>query len=212
MPSHRQGNIPKHRAARPHENARRRSLLNAVNPAKRFTPGGTRNGGPSGPARAEPAPPARPAAASRRRRGLLVTPWFAAGAGFVIAAALSLNSPRTFLTYRPSTAAPSTCADCQPESVPTARPGVQIRSAHPARVGPAAAVPAAGLAVPVHVGSERNGVFSVTFMLPARLAGRPWTLRFELPGRSVTEVVGARWHPDASQDGGLAAAPAPGGQ
>jgi hypothetical protein len=209
MPSHRQGNIPKHRAGRPHENARRRRPFSAANPAKRIAPGGSRDSYGSGPEPAAPAPSARPAASSRRARGLLVTPWFAAGAGFVIAAALSLNSPRTFLTYRPSTTPGTSCADCQPAAVPTARPGVQIRSANPARVGGgrrAAAAPAVGPAVPFHLGAEHNGVFSVTFMLPAGQVARPWKLRFELPGRSITEVVGAGWRPNAGEDGGVAAA------
>jgi hypothetical protein len=252
MPSHRQGNIPKHRAGRPHENASRPALLNAAGPAKRIAPGNDPGGYGSGPPRVMPAaftpvpdhalpghavpdhplphraPPHRalaPGAATapmaapvplaaaapaprapRWKRGLLVTPWFAAGAGFVIAAALSLNSPRTFLTYRPN-AAPgtSTCADCQPESVPTARPGVQIKSVHPAQADGRAAT-AVTPAVRVRLGPEVDGLFSVTFLLPASEAGRSWKVQFTLPGRSVTGVVGARWQPDAAQDGGLAAA------
>jgi hypothetical protein len=51
-----------------------------------------------------------------------------------------------------------------------------------------------------------NGMFSATFLLPASQAGHAWKLRFDLPGRSVTEVVGARWQPNAGEDGGVAAA------
>jgi hypothetical protein len=145
----------------------------------------------------------RRAAPSGRLRGLLVTPWFAAGAGLVIAAALSLNSPRTFLTYRPNNAPNhSKCASCQSqESVPTSRPGVQIRSVNPARIG---GTGAAGPAVPIQIGPERNGVFSVTFTLPAGPAAHGWNLRFALPGRSITQVLGAQWRPDAADDGGVA--------
>jgi hypothetical protein len=143
-------------------------------------------------------------------RGLLVTPWFAAGAGFVIAAALSLNAPRTFLTYRPNnTPSTSRCATCAaPESVPTSKPGVQIRSVNPAVIG---GTGAAGPAVPIHLGPERDGVFSVTFMLPAGQLRNGWQLRFALPGRSITQVVGAQWRPDAVDDGGVAAGLAQGG-
>ncbi|HMH92218.1 MAG TPA: hypothetical protein VK586_14175 [Streptosporangiaceae bacterium] len=145
----------------------------------------------------------RSAAPSRRMRGLLVTPWFAAGAGFVIAAALSLNAPRTFLTYRPNnTPSTSKCATCvAPESVPTSKPGVQIRSVNPAVIG---GTGAAGPAVLIHLGPARNGAFSVTFTLPAGLPGNDRRLRFALPGRSVTQVLGARRLPDAGDDGGVA--------
>lgn len=203
MPSHRQGNTPKHRARRPDENSGGHTRLNAATRAKRIapesshTPGGVIAG-------------TRRAAPSRRMRGLLVTPWFAAGAGFVIAAAISLNAPRTFLTYRPNNA-PSTskCADCRsPESVPTSKPGVQIRSVNPAVI---AGRGAPGPAVPIQVGPEQNGVFSVTFMLPASQAGRDWKLRFALPGRSISAVLGAQWRPDATDDGGEATMLAEGG-
>ncbi|HEY6480969.1 MAG TPA: hypothetical protein VIZ00_13125 [Streptosporangiaceae bacterium] len=153
----------------------------------------------------------RSPASSRRMRGLLVTPWFAAGAGFVIAAALSLNAPRTFLTYRPNDR-PNTakCATCvAPESVPTSKPGVQIRSVNPAVIGGLGA--AAGPVVPIHLGPEQNGVSSVTITLPAGQARTGWRLRFELPGRSVMAVLGAQWWPDATDDGGMAVRPAAGG-
>jgi hypothetical protein len=246
MPSHRQGNIPKHRAQRPDGNSGRRSRLNAATPAKRIAPESSPAPSESGagPVTAEsptqpflrfgshlhPRPsdgsdggdrePAgngrrgrmartpdgviagtRSPASSRRMRGLLVTPWFAAGAGFVIAAALSLNAPRTFLTYRPNN---TKCASCtsSPESVPTSKPGLQIKSVNPAVIGGTGAV---GPAVPIHLGPERNGVFSVTITLPAGQARNGWRLRFALPGRSVTEVLGAQWLPDGADDGGVAA-------
>jgi hypothetical protein len=146
-------------------------------------------------------------ASSRRMRGLLVTPWFAAGAGFVIAAALSLNAPRTFLTYRPNDR-PNTskCATCvAPESVPTSRPGVQVRSVNPAVIGAARPV------IPIQLGPEQNGVFSVTITLPAGQARTAWRLRFALPGRTVMDVLGAQWRADATDDGGVAARQAAGG-
>lgn len=264
MPSHRQGNIPKHRARRPDENSGRHARLNAAPPAKRIAPEsspdpygwGTGPAAPESPTQPLPqvgsyfAPPlggggdgvargdgvagrdggrareggravegrhgrvrrtpdgviagSRRAGPSRRMRGLLVTPWFAAGAGFVIAAALSLNAPRTFLTYRPNnTPSTSKCATCvAPESVPTSKPGVQIKSVNPAVIGgPGPARPA----VRFHLGPERDGAFSVTFTLPADLPGNGWRLQFALPGRSITGVYGARWRPDAGGHGGLAA-------
>jgi hypothetical protein len=261
MPSHRQGNIPKHRARRPDENSGRHSQLNAATQAKRIAPESSPDRYDSGTGPAAPEPPTRPfpqfgsrlrpvpgagsdagdgsdgsdsglagagrhgrvartpdgvvagtrrPARSRRMRGLLVTPWFAAGAGFVIAAALSLNAPRTFLTYRPNnTPSTSKCATCvAPESVPTAKPGVQIRSVNPAVIGGAGA---AGPAVAIHLGPVRNGVFTVTFTLPAGLPRNGWRLQFALPGRSITQVFGAHVRPDAGDDGGVAVPLARGG-
>jgi hypothetical protein len=270
MPSHRQGNIPKHRARRPDGNSSRRSRLNAATQAKRIAPESSPDpyGWGTGPNAPEPPtqplpqvgsylrPPAgasggdvaggngvagreggrsgeggraeegrhgrvrrtpdgviagtRRAGRSRRMRGLLVTPWFAAGAGFVIAAALSLNSPRTIVTYRPNdTPSQPRCADCQfPESGPASKPGVQIRSVDPAAIGGSGGP---GPAVPIQLGPELNGVFSVTFTLPAGLAGDGWKLRFALPGRDITRVLGAHWRPDAAQDGGEADMLAQGG-
>jgi hypothetical protein len=246
MPSHRQGNIPKHRARRPDDNSGRRSRLNAATPAKRIAPESSPAPCESGAGPVTPESPTQPflrfggdlrppagdgadgrdrllagngrrgrvartpdgvitgtrsAASSRRMRGLLVTPWFAAGAGFVIAAALSLNAPRTFLTYRPNNTKCASCAS-SPESVPTSRPGLQVKSVNPAAIGGTGAV---GPAVPIHLGPERNGVFSVTVTLPAGQARNGWRLRFALPGRSITEVLGAQWLPDAADDGGVAA-------
>jgi hypothetical protein len=227
MPSHRQGNIPKHRARRPDENSGRHSQLNAATQTKRIAPESSPDPSDSGTWPVRPEPPTQPfpqvgsagtrsagtrsAGPSRRRRGLLVTPWFAAGAGFVIAAALSLNSPRTILTYRPNNApSQSKCGDCpSPESVPTSRPGVQIRSVDPAAVGGSGG---SGPAVPVQLGAELNGVFSVTFTLPASQVRNGWKLRFALPGREITRVLGAQqWLPDATDDGGEAAVLAQGG-
>jgi hypothetical protein len=270
MPSHRQGNIPKHRARRPDENSGGRSQLNAATQAKRIAPESSPDsyGWGTGPAAPEPptqplpqvgsylAPPlggggdgvargdgvagrdggrareggravegrhgrvrrtpdgviagSRRAGPSRRMRGLLVTPWFAAGAGFVIAAALSLNAPRTILTFRPNNApSQSKCGNCQsPESVPTSKPGVQIRSVDPAVIGGSGR---SGPAVGIQLGSEPNGVFSVTFTLPPSQVGNGWKLQFALPGRDITQVVGAHWQLDAAGDGGVAAMPAQSG-
>ncbi|MGH3272947.1 MAG: hypothetical protein ACRDNZ_01295 [Streptosporangiaceae bacterium] len=139
---------------------------------------------------------------------MLVTPWFAAGAGFVVAAALSLNSPRTVLTFRPNTL---TCETCHTpaQSLPAAKPGTQMKSVSPARI--AGSGTAVTLTVGVHIGTERDGSFDITFMLPAGQARHGWKLGFELPGRSITQVLGAIWRPDVSGDGGVAGRPAEGG-
>jgi hypothetical protein len=237
MPRHRQGNIPKHRARRSHENTGRHTQLNAANPAKLgvSSPGPGDDGGGGGwpvtpdaptqpfarlpgalPAPGWPGRPARPgsggdagdagAARRHRMRGLLVTPWFAAGAGVVIAAALSLNSPRTFLTYRPNT---SKCAECTPAGAGT---GTKIKTVHPAQVdgsaGHAATPPPAR--VGVQVGAGAPGFFTLTFTVPASQAGNGWKLGFDVPSGTITYVQGAQWRPNAAGDGGVAVAPGAG--
>jgi hypothetical protein len=153
-----------------------------------------------------PAGPGRPQ--PRRMRGLLVTPWFAAGAGFVIAAALALNSPHTVLTYRPNTVPCNGCA--QPGALPTLRPGVQTKTARPAHVARPAikarhgTALAAGPAVGYRVVWQRDGAFAAIVTIPAAQARGGWSLQFSFPGRHITQVWGALWQPDSSGEGGLA--------
>jgi hypothetical protein len=159
-------------------------------------------------------PPPGPGAGRRpprRMRGMLVTPWFAAGAGFVIAAALALNSPHTVLTYKPNMV-PCAGARCQgPGALPTARPKVALKQARPAEVSTPpsrthhhrTASPASTL-VGFHEVWQHNGEFAAIITIPAQQAQHGWSLRFRFPGRHVTSVWGALWHASASGDGGLA--------
>jgi hypothetical protein len=160
-------------------------------------------------------------------RGLLVTPWFAAGAGFVIAAGLALNSPHTILTYKPNAVPCRT--DCgapaqSKGSTAVETPGVQIKqdrtarsgkSGHrPGRGGPKRVVvigPEVGFKVLWHKYHEFGAVVSI----PARQTTRGWSLRFDLPHTKITMVYGAQWRPSAGGTGGLAIRltkqPGPGG-
>jgi hypothetical protein len=169
------------------------------------------SGYPAPPAAVPPAPrlaqrrraargrPAAPGAAPPRRVSLLVTPWFAAGAGFVIAAAMALNTgPRTFLTYRPNSTKCSTCT--APGSLATSRPGIEIRSGQVQGT----AQPGPGAEVQLQRGPAEPGIFSVTFVVPGAQARHGWLLRFDLPGRPVTQVWNAQWLPNAAGDGGAA--------
>lgn len=160
----------------------------------------------------------------RRMRGLLVTPWFAAGAGFVIAAGLALNSPHTVLTYRPGTEpCVGNCAPAGQSKGSTAEvsPGVQIKTASPARPGSGAHAhhgPSAGRGpgAPHHGGGDPSGAgigfrvlfhkyghFSALITIPATQARHGWSLEFTIPDTQITKVWGAQWQPSAS-DGGLA--------
>jgi len=151
--------------------------------------------------------PAQP----HRMRGLLVTPWFAAGAGFVIAAALALNSPHTVLTYRPNTSKCSTCT--LPGLPPTAKPGLHVNAAKPVKparagrgrvatgVGPASTT---GPEIGFRVIWQRDGAFAAIITVPAAQARHGWNLRFVLPGRRIIQVLGANWQPAPGANGGLA--------
>jgi hypothetical protein len=138
----------------------------------------------------------------RLTRGLLVTPWFAAGAGIVVAAALALNSPRDSLTFRPNTSRCGTCIEAG--GLPPARPGVQIKSAH---VDGGAARPAAPRpVVGFQVIRGPDGTFSETLTIPPGQARSGWRLSFRLPGRPIIQVWDAIWQP-AGPWGGLASMP-----
>jgi hypothetical protein len=150
-----------------------------------------------------------------RMRGLLVTPWFAAGAGFVIAAALALNSPHTVLTYKPNTIPCDNCKSPSPSrgALASAHPGVILRPAkqqpahgHPATRGQAAT---AGLAVGYRVVWHKDGEFGAIITVPASAATHGWKLSFDIPGTRITGVWGAQWAPAAGEHGGLASVPAP---
>jgi len=143
-------------------------------------------------------------------RGLLVTPWFAAGAGFVIAAALALNSPHTVLTYRPNTQRCSICTrpTPQPGSLASATPGVKIKRARPAPARHAGKStghgPAAGPEVGFRVVWRKYGEFGAIVTIPARPARQDWSLQFAIPGTRITQVWGAQWQPAPGAHGGLA--------
>jgi hypothetical protein len=159
-------------------------------------------------------------------RGLLITPWFAAGAGFVIAAGLALNSPHTVLTYRPNTEpCVGNCTSTGPSrgSAALATPGVQIKTASPARTGDGAHArrrssagsgptggrhgggtgASAGAGVGFRVLFNKYNQFSALITIPAGQTAHGWSLQFKIPGTQITRVWGAQWAP-AGSDGGLA--------
>ncbi|HEY7016803.1 MAG TPA: hypothetical protein VH480_28785 [Streptosporangiaceae bacterium] len=148
-----------------------------------------------------------------------MTPWFAAGAGIVIAAALAVNTP-TALTYGPSgpggLCTTHSCTGSRrppPPQVATASPGVAIRD-------PDAGAPAAGaapdqpgvttmnaeLTYQIFWSSGRH--FAAMITMPG--AGKTgWSLQFEFSGARIRNVLGARWHPSRDGAGGTADGPLP---
>jgi hypothetical protein len=204
MPRHRKKCVPQHRAQR-------------------------REGRPG---RGVPVSAATRPDVGRRLRGLLVTPWLAAGTGIVIAAAMALAAPRhAILSYGPidpgMLCKNPGCAPIVPGyghgSLAGAKPGIQLR---PPKIRRAPAVPAAaarpgaaplaarrgaspagspaGVTIRYGVFSHGHGTFMSVITVQSRENLGAWSLGFAIPGARLGDVWGATWQPSASGDGGVA--------
>ncbi len=179
--------------------------------------------------------PAAPGGYRRRlrvARALMVTPWFAASAGIVIAAAMAVDSPAA-LTYAPSSPGvrcpTSGCSSPAPGHGPalaTASPGVALDTpgAEPGRVaagsGPhpgAAAGAGAVYQVGYQIIRRWPSGFVAMITMPGDLNPGTWSLQFAFPAARVDRVWGALWQPSDNGHGGTALGPwqwhgpAPGG-
>jgi hypothetical protein len=154
----------------------------------------------------------------RLARSLLLTPWFAAGAGIVIAAAVAVGSPAA-LTYSPSSpvlrCSQSGCGSPAPDrpDVATASPGVALKvggghgHAAAARSAPSRAAKAGGRAryrVGYQVIMQRRRRFVALITMPSDLTPGSWRLAFAFPSARVKQVWGAQWQPLADGEGGTA--------
>jgi hypothetical protein len=201
MPRHRKDRGPRYGALR-REGASWRSVLPRL---PRFGPVGRRG------ARAG-APRARP----RLARSLLATPWFAAGAGIVIAAVLAVESP-TALTYGPTFPIEQCpvhgCASNSghPAGQPAAaRPGVALktrsmkmrggRTARSRRRGRRAR----GAPVAYQIVRQWSSGFLAEITVPATARRGGWSLQFAFPALHINGVWGGRWEPSGNGDGGTA--------
>ncbi len=167
--------------------------------------------------------PGGPRLARGAARSLLVTPWFAAGTGFVIAAGLWVYSPHTVLRF-PSGAlndTPCKAKGCgvQPSgptsgSLAVTTPGVTIQHAESGdeRHGKPDLVnkgPIAGLRFDFSVIWQRRDSFSALITVSGNSLPRSWRLSFSIPGVLINYVAGADWQPSANGDGGTASLPSP---
>jgi len=170
--------------------------------------------------RRHPCPDDGPAAARsmyRRRlrvaRALMVTPWFAASAGMVIAAALAVQSPAA-LTYAPSPGVRCPASGCggsaagQP-NVTAVSPGGKLKdgpaprtatTASPGRRHAAGAVYRLGYRVVRHWA----GGFVAVITLPDDMNPGRWSLQLAFPSARVDQIWGARWQPWGDGDAGTA--------
>jgi hypothetical protein len=168
--------------------------------------------------------PARGSCRQRFRlaRSLMLTPWFAAGAGIVIAAAVAVGSPAA-LTYSPASpgvrCSVSPCAGPAPDrpDVATASPGVvlQVQGGQPRGVGAARSGPprsrkaggGAGYQVGYQVIGARRRGFVAIITMPGDLTPGSWSLAFAFPSARVDRVWGARWQASGNGEGGTALGP-----
>lgn len=148
----------------------------------------------------------------------MLTPWFAAGAGIVIAAAVAVGSPAA-LTYSPSSpvvpCSESGCGSPAPErpDVATASPGVALKvgGGHghgaAARSAPSRTAKAGGPAryrVGYQVIMHRRRRFVALITMPSDLTQGSWSLALAFPSARVEQVWGAQWRPLADGEGGTA--------
>ena len=154
-------------------------------------------------------------------RSLLLTPWFAAGAGIVIAAAVAVGSPAA-LTYSqagPSVPCSASCRGPAPQrpGVATASPGVALNVSGGHRRGAASAGSAppgaaesgggAGYQLGYQVIGHRRRAFIAIITMPGDLKPGTWSLAFVFPSAHVERVWGALWQPSGNGKGGTALGP-----
>jgi hypothetical protein len=153
----------------------------------------------------------------------MVTPWFAAGAGVLIAAAILLESPgRAVLSYGPPLDPGVTCRyqGCTAGpggagSQTTTQHGTKLhpppahaaarQAGRPGQGGRHSRVSPAGVTVSfrAHQHGQAGFVGIITLVSRRRSLG-DWKLSFRVPGARIMAVQGAAWQPNQAGDGGMA--------
>jgi hypothetical protein len=147
----------------------------------------------------------------RLARSLLATPWFAAGAGIVIAAVLAVDSP-TALTYGPTfpvERCPVHGCGGPPGQPPTTTPGIALGVPGLQMKGGATARghrPGRG-PLGYQIVRQWSSGFLALITIPGVSGTDRWSLRFAFPAAHVDRVWGARWRPAGNGDGGTADGP-----
>ena len=147
-------------------------------------------------------------------RRLLMTPWFAASTGFVIAAGMSLYSPHASITF-PSAIGTIHCRwqGCvtpggkSSGSLASSAPGQRLRTRHEGggsgRSG-GANEGTARLRFTFMVLWHGHDWFGAKISISGSRSLGDWQLAFRLPGTQIQDVFGAEWLQSASGDGGTA--------
>jgi hypothetical protein len=167
-----------------------------------------------GSARAAASPASRPR--QHLARSLLATPWFAAGAGIVIAAVLAVETP-TALTYGPTfpveqcpvhgcggnTGHPAGQPATATPGVALKDPGLRMKGGTTARSRRRGRT-ARGVLLTYQIVRQWSSGFLAQIILPDAARSGDWSLRFAFPAAHVDRVWGARWEPSGNGDGGTA--------
>lgn len=148
-------------------------------------------------------------------RGVLVNPWFAAGAGFVIAVSLALKAPRFNVIYSPFIGA---CASSRcgipsgevPNALATDKAGIPLRVPSDGTSKPTGqpghSVAKSTTVVTYQLLWQARGTYSTTIVVNPHQSLAKWTLSFTLAGSRIMAVWGAAWQPNSNADGGVASA------
>jgi len=147
----------------------------------------------------------------RLARSLMVTPWFAASAGIVIAVALAVDSPAALIYVPNGPAGRCSANGCSgaassPPGVTANVPGVQLKTGTAPQAGQPGG-PGHGHAayqLGYQVVRSGQGGFVAVITLPADLKPGAWSLRFGFPSARVDRVWGARWLPSGRGRAGTA--------
>ncbi len=143
-------------------------------------------------------------------RGLVVSPWFAAGAGFVVAAGAFIYAPHASLQFETQCKL-VVCQRLTPLAAPPVIAGTgqgQLRSAAPSTAAPAApARMTFGYIVEWHAG----GAFQMLLTVTSTRAIGNWRLAFAILGATNVAVHDAHWQPSGT-DGGTASGTAGDGE
>jgi hypothetical protein len=148
-------------------------------------------------------------------RGLLVTPWFAAGMGFLLAAGLWIYSPHASLKLSTPNfdcvgqGCGSRAAHGKGGALAASGPGQEISSGHDRGHAKATGknrkhALAPGVTLKYRPRWDGNGKFAATITITGKHPLGSWQLSFTMPGTQITDVWGAAWQPLPQQDGGIA--------
>lgn len=139
-------------------------------------------------------------------RGAMLTPWFAAGVGIVIATSLTLTTPHPALTFPPLQTGRCVVASCTPLS-PRQAPPIKREISMPGRSY--ANVRVAGVKVEYKLMSALNHSFIAVIVIESRRPLGDWELSFVLPGAFVDQVMWATWRHDGKHGVVITGSPLP---
>ncbi|HET7013834.1 MAG TPA: hypothetical protein VFI65_07985 [Streptosporangiaceae bacterium] len=130
-------------------------------------------------------------------RGAFLAPWFAVSLGIVVAASLSLATPRAALSFPPTDGGSN--APHKPARNTSSGPTAAVNRQAPVH-GPVDPEAWSGRQVLVRyrLMTQRRGQFMAMIAISSRRPLGNWRLRFLLPGASVKSIMWGQWAKDVS--------------